>query len=113
MKKKDFEKKPVKKKTLGQEISKKEKTKLKKRAFEEDDEDFLGEDLVTNPDLVATKYPLTSAAFFFNSNNLWSVCDRGRGEDVVTEVSRRVNGGFNGLDHRKHEFKRFEKLLLV
>jgi len=75
--------------------------------------DFLGEDLVTNPNLVATKYPLTSAAFFFNSNNLWSVCDRGRGEDVVTEVSRRVNGGFNGLDHRKHEFKRFEKLLLA
>ncbi|MFZ9847950.1 MAG: hypothetical protein ACO3EE_07335 [Flavobacteriales bacterium] len=44
MKKKEFEKKPVKKKTLGQEISKKEKTKLKKKAFEEDDEDFLGED---------------------------------------------------------------------
>ena len=75
--------------------------------------EFLGEDLITNPDLVATKYPLTSAAFFFNSNNLWSICDRGRGEDVVTEVSRRVNGGFNGLDHRKHEFKRFEKLLLA
>ncbi len=46
MKKKEFEKKPVKKKTLGKEISKKEKTKLKKKAFEEDDEDgFFGEDL--------------------------------------------------------------------
>jgi putative chitinase len=75
--------------------------------------EFLGVDLVSNPELVATKYPLTSAAFFFNSNNLWPICDRGRGEDVVTEVSRRVNGGFNGLDHRKHEFKRFEKLLLA
>lgn len=75
--------------------------------------EFLGVDLVSNPELVATKYPLTSAAYFFNSNNLWSICDQGKGEDVVTEVSRRVNGGFNGLDHRKHEFKRFEKLLLV
>lgn len=74
---------------------------------------FLGVDLVANPELVATKYPLASAAFFFNSNNLWSVCDQGKTEDVVTEVSRRVNGGFNGLDHRKHEFKRFEKLLLA
>lgn len=74
--------------------------------------EFLGVDLVSNPELVGTKYPLTSAAYFFNSNNLWSICDQGKGEDVVTEVSRRVNGGFNGLDHRKQEFKRFEKLLL-
>jgi putative chitinase len=75
--------------------------------------DFLKVDLVSNPDLVSTTYPLSSAAHFFHKNNLWSICDRGSGEDVVTEVSRRVNGGFNGLDHRKHEFKRFEKLLLV
>jgi putative chitinase len=75
--------------------------------------DFLGIDLVKNPELVATKYPLTSAAFFFNSNGLWSICDEGASEDVVTRVSRRVNGGDNGLDHRKHEFKKFEKLLLV
>jgi len=74
--------------------------------------EFLGIDLVSNPELVATKYPLTSAAYFFNSNNLWAICDQGKSEDVVTEVSRRVNGGFNGLDHRKKEFKRFEKLLL-
>jgi len=44
MKKKEFEKKPVKKKTLGKEISKKEKTKLKKRAFEDDDEEFFGDE---------------------------------------------------------------------
>lgn len=36
---------------------------------------FIGEDLVSNPDLVATKYPLASAAFFFDSNKLW-VIDR-------------------------------------
>ena len=29
---------------------------------------FIGEDTVGNPDLVATKYPLASAAFFFDSN---------------------------------------------
>jgi putative chitinase len=31
---------------------------------------FIGEDCVANPDLVATKYPLASAAFFFDSNKL-------------------------------------------
>ena len=75
--------------------------------------DFIGVDLVKNPELVATKYPLTSAAFFFNTNNLWPICDEGLSEEVVTRVSKRVNGGYNGLDHRKSEFKRFEKLLLV
>ena len=36
------------------------------------------------PDLVATKYPLTSAAFFFHKNKLWDICDKGHSHDVVT-----------------------------
>ena len=75
--------------------------------------DFLNVDLVSNPDLVATTYPLSSAAHFFYKNNLWPICDEGLSEEVVTRVSRRVNGGDNGLQHRKSEFKRFEKLLIV
>lgn len=75
--------------------------------------EFLNVDLVSNPDLVATTYPLSSAAHFFYKNNLWPICDEGLSEEVVTKVSKRVNGGYNGLDHRKSEFKRFEKLLLV
>jgi putative chitinase len=72
---------------------------------------FIGEDVVSNPDLVATKYPLASAAFFFNSNNLWTICDRGADDATVTAVSRRVNGGTIGLSHRLSEFKRFHNLL--
>lgn len=72
---------------------------------------FIGEDCVANPDLVATKYPLGSAAFFFNNNKLWSICDQGSSDDVVTAVTRRVNGGTNGLAHRLSEFKKFIGLL--
>ena len=32
---------------------------------------FVGEDCVANPDLIATQYPLASAAVYFNSNNIW------------------------------------------
>lgn len=53
---------------------------------------FIGEDCVANPDLVATKYPLASAAFFFNSNNIWAICDKGTSNAVVTAVSTAVNG---------------------
>ena len=68
---------------------------------------FIGEDCVANPDLVATTYPLASAAFFFNSNNLWTICDQGSSVATVTAVTRRVNGGTHGLAERLLFFKKF------
>lgn len=73
--------------------------------------DFIGEDCVANPDLVATKYPLTSAAFFFNKNGLWTICDKGDTPDVVTLVTKRVNGGTHGLEDRLSKFNTFNTLL--
>lgn len=72
---------------------------------------FIGEDCVANPELVATKYPLASAAFFFNSNNLWAICDQGATDAVVTSVTRRVNGGTIGLADRIKHFKEFHTIL--
>ena len=65
---------------------------------------FIGEDCVANPDLVATKYPLASAAFFFNLNGLWALCDKGADTAAVTAVTKRVNGGTHGLDDRLAKF---------
>jgi putative chitinase len=67
----------------------------------------IGEDCVTNADLVATKYPLASAGFFFNSNNIWAICDQGSSDAVVTSVTKRVNGGTHGLAERIQNFKVF------
>jgi len=72
---------------------------------------FIGEDTIANPDLVATKYPLASAAFFFDSNKLWAICDKGATDAVVTEVTKRVNGGTIGLDDRIKHFKEYYSLL--
>jgi putative chitinase len=72
---------------------------------------FIGEDTVANPDLVATKYPLASAAFFFNSNGLWSICDKGSDDATVTAVTKRVNGGVIGLSDRIKHFKEYYHLL--
>ena len=69
------------------------------------------EDIISNPGLVATKYPLMSAAFFFNQNGLWVVCDRGATDQVVTAVTKRVNGGTNGIEDRIKHFKEFYNLL--
>jgi putative chitinase len=73
--------------------------------------DHIGEDCVANPDLVETKYPLASAGFFFNSNNIWAVCDQGASDATVTSVTKRVNGGTHGLAERIQNFKKFNQAL--
>ena len=72
---------------------------------------MVDEDILSNPDLVATKYPLASAAFFFNSNNLWSICDKGADVATVTALTKRINGGIIGLDDRIKHFNEFYNLL--
>ena len=72
---------------------------------------FIGEDCIANPDLVATKYPLASAAFFFDSNKLWTICDKGADDATVTAVTKRVNGGTIGLADRIKHFKEYYNLL--
>jgi putative chitinase len=73
---------------------------------------FIGEDCIGNPDLVATKYPLASAAFFFDSNKLWAICDKGSDDATVTAVTKRVNGGTIGLADRIKHFKEFYSYLI-
>lgn len=73
---------------------------------------FIGEDCVANPDLVATTYPLASAGFFFNSNNIWAVCDRGADDATVRAVSIRVNGNPpHAVPERTKYFKEFFRAL--
>jgi putative chitinase len=72
---------------------------------------FVEDDILSNPDLVSTKYPLASAAWFFNNNKLWSICDQGATDAVVTSVTKRVNGGTIGLADRIKHFKEYYSLL--
>ena len=69
------------------------------------------EDILANPDLVATKYPLLSAAWFFHKNGLHKIADKGATDAVVTEVTKRVNGGTIGLADRIAHFKEYHNLL--
>lgn len=72
---------------------------------------FIGEDCVANPDLVATKYPMDSAIWFFDKNKLWDICDKGNDVATITSVTKRVNGGTHGLDDRQAKFNLFNSLL--
>ena len=71
---------------------------------------YVNENCVANPDLVATKYPMDSALWYFDRNKLWQLCDANTTE-AVTAVTRRVNGGTHGLADRQAKFKTFMSLL--
>ena len=71
----------------------------------------MDESVLENPDLVATKYPLASAAWFFSKNGLNALADKGADDATVTTVTKRVNGGTIGLADRIKHFKEYYKLL--
>jgi putative chitinase len=74
---------------------------------------FVEDDILANPDLVATKYPLLSAAFFFHKNNLNAIADKGIGSDIVLAMTKRVNGGTHGLEDRQAKFNLYKSILIA
>jgi putative chitinase len=71
----------------------------------------INEDLTLNPEKVSTHYPLLSAAWFFTKNGLHKLADGGATEAVVTQITKRVNGGTIGLPDRIKHFKEYYSLL--
>ena len=71
----------------------------------------IGEDIISNPDVVASKYALLSAAWFFSKNGLHKMADGGASDAVVTSITKRVNGGTIGLADRIKHFKEYYHLL--
>ena len=69
----------------------------------------IGVDICANPDLVATKYPLLSAAWFFSKNCLAKCKDAS--DASVLAVTKCVNGGTIGLADRQKHFKEYYHLL--
>ncbi|PWB24663.1 glycoside hydrolase family 19 protein [Flavobacterium sp. HTF] len=72
--------------------------------------DYVGEDCIKSPGLVSTKYFFESAKFFFDNNKLWNLT-KTVDDASITVVSKRVNGGTNGLQDRIARTKHFYQLL--
>jgi putative chitinase len=69
------------------------------------------DNIIESPDLIATKYPLLSAAWFWSKNGLNTIADLGATDDAVTKITKRVNGGTIGLEDRIKHFKEYHNLL--
>lgn len=64
-------------------------------------------EILNNPDLVATEYAFESAIYFFDKNGLWSICDKGVDDATILAITKRINGGTNGLEERKTLTKKY------
>jgi putative chitinase len=71
----------------------------------------INENILANPDTVSSKYALLSAAWFFSKNGLHRIADEGASDQVVTKITKRVNGGTIGLSDRIKHFKEYYNLL--
>jgi putative chitinase len=60
-------------------------------------------EVMENPSLVETDYAMETALWFFEKNGLFAIADKGVNEDTIKQITKRVNGGYTGLDHRKKE----------
>jgi putative chitinase len=69
------------------------------------------DDILANPDLVSSKHALSSAAWFWKKNGLNLIADTGSSTEVVTKITKRVNGGTIGLADRIKHFKEYHALL--
>lgn len=71
----------------------------------------VSDDVIGNPDLVATKYPLFSAGWFWNSRKLNDLADLGADQQVVADITKKINGGYHGLEDRVNQFNKFYGLV--
>jgi putative chitinase len=67
--------------------------------------------LVLHPELVATEYPLLSAAWFWSDHRLNQIADQGSDQNVVANITKVVNGGYHGLENRQKQFDKFHRVL--
>ena len=66
--------------------------------------------ILDNPKIIADKYFFESALFYFDENRLWDLCEQVNG-DTIEVLTRRINGGINGLDDRIELTNRYYSML--
>ena len=71
--------------------------------------EWIGADVVTQPDLVASQYAVHSAVYYWVSRSLNELADI----DDVKQVTKRVNGGYNGLPDRVALLDKAKAILAV
>jgi len=80
------------------------------RAFAE----HIGRDsLVDDPSPIADELAMDSAIFFFERNGLFAMADKGVTDSIIKSITKRVNGGYHGLEDRMDKTKKIYRWLVA
>lgn len=63
------------------------------------------------PEWVEKEYFFEAALFYFKVNNLWTIANKGVNTTTVKTITRKINGGYNGLDDRIHKTNYYYSLI--
>jgi putative chitinase len=78
------------------------------RAFAE----HIGRDsLIDDPSPIADELAMDSAIFFFERNGLFNMADKGVTDSIIKSITKRVNGGYHGLEDRMEKTKKIYRWL--
>ncbi|MCK5898729.1 MAG: glycoside hydrolase family 19 protein [Methylococcales bacterium] len=69
--------------------------------------DKVEEDMLAQPDLMAEKYALFSAAWYWNNTELNLIADEGAEKHIVKIITHKMNGGFSGTANRVQLFNKY------
>ena len=69
-------------------------------------------DVMTDPSLVEEEYAFETALWYFNKNGLFKIADKGVNEDVIQKITKKINGGYHGLDDRINKTKKIYRWLM-
>ena len=70
-------------------------------------------EVMDDPTLLEKEYAMDTAIWFFRKNNLWKICDEGVSDSVIRKLTKKINGGYTGLDHRIKETKKIYEWVKV
>ena len=57
-------------------------------------------EVLTDPSLIETEYAFESAIWFFQTNKLFDLADKGIDEANIRKITKLINGGYHGIDDR-------------
>jgi putative chitinase len=74
--------------------------------------EHIGRDsLVDDPSPIADELAMDSAIFFFEKNGLFAMADKGVTDSIIKSITKRVNGGYHGLEDRMDKTKKIYRWL--
>jgi len=60
-------------------------------------------EVIEDPSLLEEEYAFETAVWFFNTNGLYKIADTGVDGEVIRAITKRVNGGYHGIDDRIYQ----------